>query len=259
MKPAVALLAVAALLGGVCLAMPRLSRVTFVDEPTVRALLPTEAGAWRSQRIRFCQNPAHGEMILLDEAPGSARCPVCDGALEPLSLFERSVLPSDTRADKRQYQRGDDRLQVAIVFSGRDRSSIHRPEVCLVGDGSEIVSSRIRAIPLADRPPLKVALVDVQQSRRLPDGRLVTGRIFFAYWFTGRGHETASHPVRMFWMAWDRILRSRAYPWAYISVTGLYDREPEAALRKLDDLVQALYPLLRVDSVRPESPPAHLE
>lgn len=252
MKPAVALIIAAILLVGTLLAMPRLTNVEFIDQPSISTTLPFKAGKWIGQRIMFCQNPDHGGTVLLDEADSSTKCPECGGDLNTLSPFETSVLPPDTRADKRQYLRDDGAtLQAALVFSGRDRASIHRPEVCLVAEGSEIVNSRRHLIPLPGRSPLEIQLVDVQQSHRLPDGRVLSARTFFAYWFTGRGHETASHPVRMFWMAWDRIVLNRAYPWAYISIAGVYDQPGEIPLHRLDELVREIYPLLHAKRPAP--------
>jgi len=253
-KPGAALLLSAALIAATWWAMPALTRVDFVDEASIRRTLPADAGRWKGQAMRFCQNPEHGELVLVDDTSAAAPCPECGGALHPLSIFERSVLPQDTRADKRQFNEDASfaALQVAIVFSGRDRSSIHRPEVCLVGEGSEIVGSRRRSIEMPGRAPLEVQVVDVQITRRQPDGSVVSGRTFFAYWFTGRGHETPSHLVRMFWMAWDRVVHNRVYPWAYISIGGVYDQPGDLSLRRLDDLVRQLYPLLHTDASAPQ-------
>ncbi len=248
MKPAHALFLSAALMLGLASVMPDITRITFIDRPSVSRTLPDRIGPWTGKRVLYCQNPEHGRLVLAADPGSGEACPDCGAPLEALTTFERLVLPGDTVADKRQYSRDGYRtpLQAAIVFSGRHRSSIHRPEVCLLAEGSEIVASRTRRIERPGFPPLDVTLLDVQQTRRLPDGRAVAGRMFFAYWFAGRGRETPSHPARMFWMAWDRILHNRAYPWAYISVVGLYDQPGDAPLDRLDAFVRELYPLIAV-------------
>lgn len=248
MKPFVAFIIAAGLLLGATLAMPRITNVEFIDEPSIATTLPDKTETWNGQYILFCQNPKHGEVFLLDEP--ATTCPDCGGKLDPLSTFEHAVLPTDTRADKRQYTRNDGAvLQAALVFSGRDRSSIHRPEVCLVAAGSEVVGNKRRIVSIPGyKKPLELQVVDVQQSRKLANGQMVYGRIFFAYWFSGRGRETASQPMRMFWMGWDRIVRNRAYPWAYVSVTGGYNQPGDAPLQKLDDLVREIYPLMHSEN-----------
>lgn len=224
-------------------AMPRLTRVEFIDTPSIATALPDNAGPWKGKHILYCQNPDHGAVLFLETHP--ATCPECGGMLSSLSPFETEMLPKDTRADKRQYMRDDEiPLQVALVFSGRDRSSIHRPEVCMVSDRSTIVASQRRSVAVPGHAPIEVQLLDIQHTAQTPDGRSVTWRSYFAYWFAGRGHETASHLVRMFWMAWDRILWNRAYPWAYVSIAGTYDQPGDLPLRRLDDLVRDLYPLM---------------
>ena len=56
----------------------------------------------------------------------------------PVSAVERAILPPDTGYSRKNYISVQDRTQqvfVSIVLSGRDRTSIHRPELCLVGQG----------------------------------------------------------------------------------------------------------------------------
>ena len=60
------------------------------------------------------------------------------GRAVPVSAVERAILPPDTGYSRKNYISVQDRAQqvfVSIVLSGRDRTSIHRPELCLVGQG----------------------------------------------------------------------------------------------------------------------------
>ena len=50
----------------------------------------------------------------------------------------RDILPADTGFSRKNYAFVADRTRdvfLSIVLSGRDRTSIHRPELCLVGQG----------------------------------------------------------------------------------------------------------------------------
>lgn len=246
MKPAGALIIAAALFLGLLAAIPWWSRVEFIDEPSIITALPEHAGPWQGRRILYCQNPRHGKVFFADEHAEGDACPECGAALSRWSHIETVLLPPDTRLDRMEYRdsRDNSSLTVALVFSGRDRSSIHRPEVCLVGDGSEVAVSETRRIAREGRPDLLTTVLHMR-TRRAVGTEVRTGRYFFAYWFMGRGHETPSHLVRMFWMARDRLLLGKTYPWAYISIAGTYaPAGDEFSLRKLDDLVRALYPLL---------------
>jgi exosortase len=60
--------------------------------------------------------------------------------------IEREVLPPDTGFSRKNYESLHDRRQqvfVSIVLSGRDRTSIHRPELCLVGQGWTIAGREL--------------------------------------------------------------------------------------------------------------------
>ncbi|HZZ21055.1 MAG TPA: exosortase/archaeosortase family protein, partial [Opitutaceae bacterium] len=66
------------------------------------------------------------------------------GRRTEISAVEREVLPPDTGYSRKTYvSLADPTKQVflSIVLSGRDRTSIHRPEVCLVGQGWTIGGS----------------------------------------------------------------------------------------------------------------------
>jgi hypothetical protein len=216
-------LVVVALLALTMLALALTGDVRFVDDAGVRVALPDRLGAWTGDELRFCQNPACEHSGSVSELGGRSVCPRCGGALGPLSLVEKSLLPADTVAVKKQYADGrGGHVFVSIVLSGRERSSIHRPELCLVGPSSEIVGSGIVRVDVPGRRPLSVTVLDMLY--RSPGQAAGTGaQSYFAYWFAGRNRETPRHLVRMFWMAVDRIVFNTAYPWAYIAVAGERD------------------------------------
>ncbi|MDB6167539.1 MAG: eight transrane protein EpsH, partial [Verrucomicrobia bacterium] len=63
------------------------------------------------------------------------------GRRAEVSPVEREILPADTGYARRDYVAVADarqRVFLSVVLSGRDRTSIHRPELCLVGQGWSI-------------------------------------------------------------------------------------------------------------------------
>ncbi|MCS6770542.1 MAG: EpsI family protein [Kiritimatiellae bacterium] len=247
MKPSAALWICTAILAALFAAQPHLTKVTFIDEPPVPTSLPEQVGAWQGRRLVNCQAQDHDEPLFEDEVGPEGRCPICGGVVGPMTSTERYLLPPDTRIDKRIYRRrrdaAADAISAAIVFSGIHRASIHRPEVCLVGDGStaEIIRTETRRIPLAKGQALGVSLLTVRQFGTGPDGKPVNRLSYFAYWFIGRGRETPSHVERLVWMGLERI-RGRAYPWAYVSISAALRSEGDsAALRRLDEFARALH------------------
>jgi hypothetical protein len=108
-------------------------------------------------------------------------------------------------------------LRVSVVVSGRENVSIHRPQLCLVGQGFVITAEKRVAVDLPGRTPLGLDVLGVRLSGpRSQQG----GPFFYAYWFAGCGKETPSHWARTWYAAWDRLIHHRARRWAYIAVSG---------------------------------------
>ncbi len=79
-----------------------------------------------------------------------------EGQAADISAIEREVLPADTGFSRKNYvslQRPNERVFLSIVLSGRDRTSIHRPEICLVGQGWTITQRATHAFAWPSIPP----------------------------------------------------------------------------------------------------------
>jgi hypothetical protein len=204
--------------------------IRITDEAGVRTSLPERLGQeWIGYDVLFCHNKrCDRSWLVKDLTPnetGEYTCPrdyagnACGGKLHPMAYGEWDNLPKDTTIFKKQYFNlavSNLTAFCAVVLSGEDRSSIHRPQVCLIGQGNEIVRQTVIAIPIEGREPLEVMVLDLIRDH--PRG----GKYFsyYAYWFVGKDRETAHHTERMVWMGVDRILRNVAHRWAYISVSG---------------------------------------
>ena len=71
---------------------------------------------------------------------------------------------------------------------------------------------------------------------------------YYAYWFAGKDRDTPSHYMRMFWLAWDRVFRSKAHKWAYIAVSGERDDGSLEYEDTVKEFVAMLYPALQIES-----------
>jgi exosortase len=116
-----------------------------------------------------------------------------------VSEAELSILPKDTRFIKRLYTDANgDWYAVSAVIGGVSKMSIHRPELCLPGQGYLMSSPR---------------------DARSSDGiswRMITlekggsGRQGFAYTFFNQdGFRTSSHTMRILCDVWDRTVFNR--------------------------------------------------
>lgn len=138
----------------------------------------------------------------------------------PVQSIEQAMLPPDTVYGRRIYV-GPDRFNsmVSIVVMGTDRTSIHKPQYCLSGQGVEIIGSDVISIPI-ERPArydLNVMKLDTRTQQRLPDGSFAPRSGLFLYWFVTDGHLTPHHGERMWLMARDLLTRGHLQRWAYVA------------------------------------------
>ncbi len=224
--------------------------VHMTGEAGIQVALPSHIQEWAGSEIRYCQNPEHQRTYLAKDLPDRDTCPECGHELYMMSIDERRILPDDTMILKKMYAHPEGQnVTASIVLSGADRSSIHRPQLCLVGQGQEIVREWTHTVEMDGRGPLKVVVLDMLRRGHTPDGRPFEHSFYYAYWFVGKGRETHSHVMRMFWMAADRIFFNVAHRWAYISVSGARDSQGHY-VQEIDEFIQAMYPEMQLAESR---------
>ena len=145
-----------------------------------------------------------------------------DSEPRPITSVELGWLPADTTYARRIYTATNaPPLQVNVVMMGRDRSSIHKPQICLTGQGWLITSENESSIVLPDRTqPLPVWRMVAEQTRNV-NGRQQMVKAVYVYWFVADGYVTARHGQRMWWMAKNLLTTGTLQRWSYISVLGL--------------------------------------
>lgn len=230
--------------------------VSLSDQAGVRMQLPVALdGGWVGDELRYSHDKENPKQYRISELDLPNIDPVTGEKLFTMSLPEYEVLPKDTQFVKSIYTNdATDQVFVSIVLSGRERDSIHRPERCLVGQGSTIVNQHMWnvilpqtiEVPLEGRKPLKVALLETIRNYRGADGELKTYYGYYAYWFVGQNRETPSHYARMLWLAWDRVVHSRSHKWAYIAIAGDRGQDSDDYKQDAADFIQKLYPHLLV-------------
>lgn len=151
------------------------------------------------------------------------------GRPEEPSKVEKDNLPTDTEFAKMTYitntNRDDERdiAHMSIVLAGTERRSIHRPEVCLKGQGWSVTKRLVRPVDLGAAGTLMVTDLAIQRVGESLDGRPMKGR--FVYWFIGTDTTTPSHAERIWRTTLDSVLHNINHRWAYASVTALVTDE----------------------------------
>jgi EpsI family protein len=182
----------------------------------------------------------------VDELKVPDICPKCGSDLHTMSKEEYDALPKDTRFVKSAYTNdAGERVFVSIVLSGAERGSIHRPQRCLPGQGHKNLVEHNLDVPLQTEGR-KMRMRVIESDVLGLDGE-VAYRSYYSYWFAGRDRETSSHYMRMFWLAWDRVVRSQAHKWAYIAVSGSRGNGSREYEETVDQFVSMLYPALQLE------------
>lgn len=215
--------------------------VKLSDVAGVKTELPDQVGRWTGEDILFCQSNRCQRAVSVKEVKVENTCPSCNGTLDPMSIVEKQMLPADTVLRKKRYtnERGDV-VFASLVLSGKERASIHRPEVCLVGQGTEIIGSEVIDVEMAGRDPLGVKVLNLNHV--VPGNPPRVFGSYYAYWFVGNNRETPHHIERMMWMATDRIFHNVAHRWAYIAVSGNRDLKTSDHEVQAAEVIRDLYP-----------------
>ncbi|MEO6004733.1 MAG: exosortase C-terminal domain/associated protein EpsI [Opitutus sp.] len=155
------------------------------------------------------------------------------GRTAEVTAVERATLPADTGFSRRTYLSVQDKSHsvfLSIVLSGRDRTSIHRPELCLVGQGWTIVGAASHAFALSSGTHLPVTVL---QTRLQDRGTAREVRALVAYWFVSSDAIVATHWQRFLHDAWNRLRHGRADRWAYVLLQADAPDGEVAALERM--------------------------
>jgi Protein of unknown function (DUF3485) len=157
-----------------------------------------------------------------------------------------NMLPKDTSFASRRYQSSNDFWVTAnIVMMGKDRTSIHKPEYCLPGQGWRIDSQTNVAISIAGPHPyeLPVAKWTVSISFKDNSGQMREVRGLYVFWFVADNEETPSHWQRIMWLARDLLKHGVLQRWAYVSYfTICAPGQEDATFERVQKLIAASVP-----------------
>lgn len=177
-----------------------------------------------------------------------------------VSAVERELLPADTGFARKNYFRpsrpASEQVLFSIVLSGADRSSIHRPELCLVGQGWSIVGRERQRFLLKKEALLagesvgekaadefiEATVLRIEREVVLSDGRREKVPALFAYWFAARGVTEASHAGMLWRGARERLWHLRSERWAYVVAMTLTADGEAAARARLAEVVGEAWP-----------------
>jgi hypothetical protein len=143
------------------------------------------------------------------------------GEEQEVSDSELSILPKDTQFAKKQYSHGTgETVNCQIVLSGAEKRSIHRPEVCLPGQGWTLKGGEVVPVTLENGKTLDVMRLTIGRPITLPNGQQRELTSLFYYWFVGKDITTPSHLTRVLKTNLDMLLHNTNHRWAYVIVSA---------------------------------------
>lgn len=165
----------------------------------------------------------------------------------PQAEVVTNALPSDTSFGQRLYQANDGFQALAnVVLMGTTRTSIHKPQICLTAQGWNIseTDSRVETVRVEKPAPYDLPVMRLSASRQANvDGRIVTEKGLYVYWFVDADRYTASHSSRILWMTSDMIFKNQLDRWAYISFFSVCaPGQEDAAFDRIKKLIAAAVP-----------------
>jgi hypothetical protein len=191
---------------------------------------------------------------LPDQAPGTIKSQVIlpenvlDYESEPLPVDKvvLGYLPQDTSFGQRLYRAPGSDIMVNVVLMGTDRTSLHKPQFCLSGQGwaiDEILSSVV-TIPIEKPVPYELPVMKLITSKQFEiDGKQVPGRGIYVYWFVSKSGYTAEHWQRMWWMAKDILRTGVMQRWAYVTCFSVCSPgQEEATFERMKKFIAASVP-----------------
>jgi Protein of unknown function (DUF3485) len=156
------------------------------------------------------------------------------------------TLPDDTSFAQRRYIAPDGFwVNANIVLMGMDRTSIHKPEFCLPGQGWRIDQKTIINIPIAGVRPYQLSVAKWVITNFLPNsnGQKQEVRGLYVFWFVSHNEETTSHWQRLWWLTRDLLHTGVLQRWAYISYFAVCEPgQEDAAFERVKKLIAASVP-----------------
>jgi hypothetical protein len=188
--------------------------------------------------------PIPGSMMLKINLPERVLDFTSTNVPEPAIVL--SYLPPDTSYAERIYTAPDGFwVQNTVVLMGEDRTSIHKPDYCLPGQGWVIKDKSVVNIPVAgvqkyQLPVNKWVLANTIQTA---DGKKQQIGGIFVFWLVAAGEETPDNYQRMWWMGRDLLRTGVLQRWAYVSYFAVcMPGQEEATFERMKQLIAHAVP-----------------
>ena len=163
----------------------------------------------------------------------------------PIDEVTTNALPKDTSFGLRVYQALDHfRVQTQVVLMGTDRTSMHKPQFCLEGQGWHIDQNRtsVQKVPIEQPFSYELPVVRLITTKQY-QGQVRSG--IYVYWYVTDDAMSASvSGLQRMWMMASKLIRTGVLQrWAYVSYfTDCAPGQEEATFARMKELIAASVP-----------------
>lgn len=162
-------------------------------------------------------------------------------------------LPKDTSFAQRRYFAPDGFWANGnVILMGEDRTSIHRPEYCLPGQGWQIKHKDDVMLSIAGPHPYQLPVKKWVMSNTITtrDGQQREVGGIYVFWFTTSGRSTGNFADMLASMLFHQLRTGELQRWAYISwFTACEPGKEEAAFERMKRLITAAVPEFQLPPV----------
>lgn len=173
----------------------------------------------------------------------------------PISEVVLGWLPSDTTYGQRLYQTDDDFfLQMSVVLMGTDRTSIHKPEYCLTGQGWTITKTTHETVPMTNPRVYELPVTKMVGEQLMPigEGKRVKMSAVYVFWFVADEAVTAKHNSRMVGILKD-LPTGVLQRWAYVSAYSVcVPGNEDVTFEKMKQFIAASVPEFQLATPKEE-------
>lgn len=166
---------------------------------------------------------------------------------QPTDAKTLEMLPKDTSIAQRiYYKAGALPFASSIVLMGTDRTSIHKAEYCLRGEGMRIDEMTRETVRIDEPRPYDLPVIKILATFSAPvNGETVTKRCIYVYWYVADGalSNDPSGFGRMWSMTKQLLLTGTLQRWAYVRFYSICDPgQEDATLAEIKQAIAASVP-----------------
>lgn len=154
-----------------------------------------------------------------------------------MTAQEKNILDEGVKLVRNTYGSQTGRqLMATVILSGLVKRSLHRPEVCLPGQGWTVTDSTHVPVRLDDGREITVTLLRIFHDKETPDGTRLRTRALNLYWYIGSDGTTCPEHYEHILLSYlDSVFRNIQHRW---SMASIYVPLPEQTVGREDPLIE---------------------